>query len=173
MARQPDLEKTLTERLARLPMPIRIIHHKPEHGNWYQWKTLLSGTGDCSTFADAVTEAIAYQQSQYPFQQLRAHPGRYTLSELTTLGACLRKVQRVRPTPVLYLSLGAQSWLTWEQAYDLVVKSRSMELSWDAYLEEGQGPDSAGIYLFGADGNAYRAFEVEMEGEGKHAEKAC
>jgi hypothetical protein len=49
------------------------------------------------------------------------------------------------------------------QVYELVVKSRSMELSWDAYLEEGQGPDPAGIYLFGSDGGAYRGFDVELE----------
>lgn len=38
-----------------------------------------------------------------------------------------------------------------------------MELSWDAYLEDGQGPDPAGIYLFGSDGGAYRGFDVELE----------
>lgn len=49
------------------------------------------------------------------------------------------------------------------QAYELVVKSRSLELSWDTYLDDGQGPDPAGIYLFGSDGRAYRGFDVELE----------
>jgi hypothetical protein len=44
-----------------------------------------------------------------------------------------------------------------------VVKSRSMELSWDTYLEDGKGPDPAGIYLFETDGGAYRGFDVELE----------
>ncbi len=161
---QTDLEQTLTERLAALPVPIRIIHHKPEHGAWYQWKTLLTGTGDRGTFADAVIGAITYQQEQHePPQRLIATPARYTLETVATLGECLRRTRKVRPTPVLYLYLGAASWLESMDAYDLVVKSRSMELSWDAYLEDGQGPDPAGIYLFGADGGAYRGFDVEFE----------
>lgn len=160
---QIDLEQTLTKRLAALPIPIRIIHHKPEHGAWYQWKTLLTGTGDCGTFADAVIQAIAHQQEQHEAQRLIATPARYTLETVATLGECLRRTRKVRPTPILYLYLGAASWLESRDAYDLVVKSRSMELSWDAYLENGQGPDPAGIYLFGSDGRAYRGFEVEME----------
>jgi len=166
MTRQNDqtaLEQTLTERLAQLPVPIRIVHHKPEHGAWYQWRTLLTGTGDCGTFADAVIQAITYQQEQHKQQVLIAAPARYTLSTLATLGECLRRTRKVRPTPVLYLYLGAQGWLESRDAYDLVAKSRSMELSWDAYLEDGQGPDPAGIYLFGSDGSAYRGFDVELE----------
>jgi hypothetical protein len=96
-------------------------------------------------------------------QTLIATPGRYTLETVTTLGECLRQTLRVRPTPILYLYLGAQDWLERSDAYDLVVKSRSIELSWDAYLEEGQGPDPAGIYLFGSDGGAYRGFDVVLE----------
>ena len=160
---QAALEQTLTERLAQLPVPIRIIHHKPEHGAWYQWKTLVTGTGDCGTFADAVIQAITYQQEQQQQQALIATPARYTLETVATLGECLRRTRKVRPTPVLYLYLGAQGWLSWELAYDLVVKSRSMELSWDAYLDDGQGPDPAGIYLFGSGRSAYRGFEVELE----------
>jgi hypothetical protein len=159
---QTDLEQTLTERLAQLSVPIRILHHKPEHGAWYQWNTLLTGTGDCGTFADAVIGAITYQQEQQQ-RTLLATPGRYTLETVGTLGECLRQTRKVRPTSVLYLYLGALGWLSWELAYDLVVKSRSMELSWDAYLDDGQGPDPAGIYLFGADGGAYRGFEIELE----------
>ncbi len=71
---QAALEQTLTERLAQLPVPIRIIHHKPEHGAWYQWKTLVTGTGDCGTFADAVIQAITYQQEQQQQQALIATP---------------------------------------------------------------------------------------------------
>lgn len=160
---QTGLEKTLTERLAQLPIPIRILHHKPEHGAWYQWKTLLTGTGDCGMFEDAVIQAITYQQEHEPTQRLIATLARYTLDTVATLGECLRRTRKVRPTPVLYLYLGAQGWLESMEAYELVVKSRSMELSWDAYLEDGQGPDPAGIYLFGADGGAYRGFEVERD----------
>ncbi len=166
MTRQNDqtaLEQTLTERLAALPIPIRILHHKPEHGGWYQWKTLLTGAGDCGSFADAVIGAITYQQEQQQTQRLSATPARYTLETIVTLGECLRRMRKVRPTPVLYLYLGVQDWLESKDAYDLVVKSRSIELSWDAYLEDGQGPDPAGIYLFGAGGGAYRGFDVELE----------
>jgi hypothetical protein len=140
------------ERLAALPVPIRILHHKPEHGAWYQWKILLTGTGDCDTFADAVIQAITYQQEHESQHTLVATLARYTLETVATLGECLHRTRKVRPTPVLYLYLGAQGWLESKQAYELVVKSRSMELSWDAYLEDGQGPDPAGIYLFGSDG---------------------
>ena len=87
-------------------------------------------------------------------QTLIATPGRYTLETVTTLGECLRRTRKVRPTAVLYLYLGAHGWLESGDAYDLVVKSRSKELSWDAYLENGQGPDPAGISLFGSDGGA-------------------
>jgi len=160
---QTSLEQTLTERLAQLPVPIRIVHHKPEHGGWYQWKTLLNGTGDCCSFADAVIGAIFYQQEQHKQQTLIATPARYTLGTLSTLGECLRRTRRVQPTATLYLYLGAQGWLESRDAYDLVVKSRSIELSWDAYLEDGHGPDPAGIYLFGSDGGAYRGFDVELE----------
>jgi hypothetical protein len=163
MARQNDqtaLEKTLTERLAQLSVPIRII----QHGAWYQWKTLLTGTGDCGTFADAVIGAMTYQQ-EHELQQhtLSATPARYTLDTIATLGECLRRARKVRPTPVLYLYLGQQGWLERELAHELVVKSRSIDLSWDAYIEDGQGPDPAGIYLFGPDGAAYRGFDVELE----------
>jgi len=157
------LEQTLTERLAQLPVPIRIVHHKPEHGGWYQWKTLLTGEGSCGTFADAVIGAITYQQEQHKQQGLIAQPSRYTLETLSTLGECLRRTRRVRPTATLYLCLGVQGWLESRDAYDLIVKNRSLELSWDAYLEEGHGPDQAGIYLFGSDGHAYRGFDVELE----------
>ena len=96
-------------------------------------------------------------------QTLIATPGRYTLETVTTLGECLRRTRKVRPTAVLYLYLGAQGWLESRDAYDLVAKSRSIELSWDAYLEDGQGPDLAGIYLFGSDRGAYRGFDVVLE----------
>jgi len=102
-------------------------------------------------------------QEQHKQQTLIATPGRYTLETVTTLGECLRRTRKVRPTPILYLYLGARGWLESRDAYDLVVKNRSMELSWDAYLEDGQGPDPAGIYLFGSDGGAYRGFDVELE----------
>jgi hypothetical protein len=160
---QTALEQTLTEHLAQLPVPIRIVHHKPEHGAWYQWKTMLTGSGDCGTFADAVIQAITYQQEHEMQQALIATPARYTLDAVATLGECLRRTRKVRPTSILYLYLGAQGWLESGDAYDLVVKSRSMELSWDAYLEDGQGPDPAGICLFGSDGGAYRGFDVELE----------
>lgn len=94
-------------------------------------------------------------------QQLIATKGRYTLSTVITLGECLHRTLRVRPTPILYLYLGAHGWLESGDAYDLVAKSRSMELGWDAYLDDGQGPDPAGIYLFGP-GGAYRGFDVEL-----------
>src|SRR5690242_18805588 len=92
---QIDLEQTLTKRLAALPVPIRIIHHKPEHGAWYQWKTLLTGTGDCGTFADAVIGAITHQQEQHEAQRLIATPARYTLETVATLGECLRRTRKV------------------------------------------------------------------------------
>ncbi len=128
---QTGLEQTLTERLAQLPVPIRIVHHTPAYSAWYQWKTLLTGTGDCGTFADAVIQAITYQQKQ---QALLATPACYTLETVATLGECLRRTRKVRPIPILYLYLGTQGWLESMDAYDLVVKSRSMELSWDAYV---------------------------------------
>jgi len=159
---QTALEQMLTERLAQLPVPIRIVHHE-EHGAWYQWKTLLTGTSDCGSFADAVIQAITYQQEQHKQQALTATPARYTLETVATLGECLRRTHKVRPTAILYLYLGAQGWLESRDAYDLVVKSRLIELSWDAYLEDGQGPDPAGIYLFGSDGGAYRGFDVELD----------
>jgi hypothetical protein len=96
-------------------------------------------------------------------QTFIATPGRSTLSTVTTLGECLRRCRRVRPTPILYLYLGAASWLESRDASDLVVKNRSIELSWDAYLEDGQEPDLAGIYLFGSDGGAYRGFDVVLD----------
>lgn len=102
-------------------------------------------------------------QEQQTQRTLIATQGRYTLETVTTLGECLHRTLRVKPTPILYLYLGARGWLESRDAYDLVVKSRSMELSWDAYLEDGQGPDPAGIYLFGSDGGAYRGFDVELE----------
>ncbi|SRR6266478_8347093 len=102
-------------------------------------------------------------QEQQQQQTLIATPGRYTLETVTTLGECLRRTRKVRPTAVLYLYLGATSWLESRDAYDLIVKNRSMELSWDAYLEDGQGLDPAGIYLFGSDGGAYRGFDVVLE----------
>ncbi len=95
-------------------------------------------------------------------QTLIATPARYTLETVETLGECLRRTRKVRPTAVLYLFVGAQDWLSSMDAYDLVVKSRSMELAWDAYLDDGRGPDPAGIYLFGP-GGAYRGFDVELE----------
>ncbi len=89
-------------------------------------------------------------------------PGRYSLATVATLGACLRQTKRVRPTPVLYLYVGAQGWVESEQAIDLVNKSRSrITLDWDAYLDNGSGADPRGIYLFGADGQAYRGFDIE------------
>jgi len=110
------------------------------------------------------TLRLIYQDRNDQEQQtLIATPGCYTLSTVTTLGECLRRTRKVRPTPILYLYLGARGWLERSDAYDLVVKNRSIELSWDAYLEDGQGPDPAGIYLFGSDGGAYRGFDVELE----------
>ncbi len=171
MARQNDhntLETTLTEQFAQLPIPIHILHQKPEYGAWYQWKTQHTGTGDCGTFEDAVIQAITYQQEHKFSQQLSATrlsatPERYTPATLLTLGQCLRLTRKVRPTVVLYLYLGEQGWLESTQAHELVAKSRSIDLSWDAYLEDGQGPDPAGIYLFGADSRAYRGFDIELE----------
>jgi hypothetical protein len=113
---------------------------------------MLTGTGDCDTFVDAVIQAITYQQEHVSQHTLVATLARYTLETVATLGESLRRTRKVRPTLVLYLYLGAQGWIESMQAYELVVKSRSMELSWDAYLEDGQGPDPAGIYLFGSDG---------------------
>jgi hypothetical protein len=162
---ETDLEQELTNRLATLSIPIRIVHHAPARGAWYQWSTML-GTGDCGTLADAVIGAMTYQQEQHQTQRLIATPTQYTREAVTTLGACLQRTQRVRPTAILYFYLGMQGWLESRDAYDLVVKSRSMELSWDAYLEDGHSPDPAGIYLFGPDGSAYRGFEVEIEYEG-------
>lgn len=161
---EADLEQELIDRLATLPTPIRIGHHTA-HGTWYQWHTMLTGTGDCGTFADAVIQGITYQQEQHQTQRLIATPGRYKQQAVTTLGECLRRTQRVRPTSILYMYLGVQGWLKSMDAYDLVVKSRSMNLSWDAYIEDGHGPEPVGIYLFGLDGSAYRGFEVEMENE--------
>jgi hypothetical protein len=110
-----------------------------------------------------VIQAITYQQEHESQYTLIASSGHYTLDTVATLGECLRRIRKVRPTPILYLYLGAQGWLESIQAYELVVKSRSMELSWDAYLGDGQGPDPAGIYLFGSDGGAYCGFDVELE----------
>jgi len=119
---------------------------------------------DHSSPQNLTTLRLIYQDRNDQEQQtLIATPERYTLSTVTTLGECLRRTRKVRPTPILYLYLGARGWLERSDAYDLVVKNRSIELSWDAYLEDGQGPDPAGIYLFGSDGGAYRGFDVELE----------
>jgi len=160
---QIALEKALTERLAQLLVPIRIVPHSA----WYQWSTPPAGTGDCGTFEDSVLQAIAYQQEQYQTQRLVATPKRYTLETMATLGDCLHQTRKVRPTPVLYLSLGATSWLESTDAHERVARSRDIDLSWDAYTEDGHGPDLAGIYLFGTDGNAYRAFDIDGGSEEK------
>ena len=157
---QAGLEQELTDRLAQLPVPIRILE-LPEQDAQYQWST-LTGTGSSGTFADAVVQALTYQQ-EHEKQQTLIATGHYTLATVTTLGECLRRTRRVRPTPVLYLYLGAQDWLKSMQAFDLVVKSREIELSWDAVLSDGQGPDPAGIYLFRSAGGVYRAFDIELD----------
>ncbi len=91
---QTGLEQTLTERLARLSVPIRILRHDQANGGyWYQWNTMLTGTGDCGTFADAVIGAITYQQEQREAQRLIATPAHYTSETATTLGACLRRTR--------------------------------------------------------------------------------
>ncbi len=94
-------------------------------------------------------------------QTFTATPGRYSLATVSTLGACVRQTKRVRPTPILSMFLGAQGWLEPEQAIALVNTRQSIALDWDAYLDSGNGPDPAGIYLFGPDGQAYRSFEIE------------
>src|SRR6266516_4408787 len=66
-------------------------------------------------------------------EDLAAMPKRYTLKTLSTLGECLRRTRKVRPTPILYLYLGQQGWRESEQAYDLIVKGRSIEVYGDAY----------------------------------------
>jgi hypothetical protein len=63
---------------------------------------------------------------------------------------------------VNYQSYGADDF-AYKEANELIVKSRSMESSWGFYLEDGQGPDPAGIYLFGADGGVYLGFDVALE----------
>jgi hypothetical protein len=94
---------------------------------------------------------------------LAATPGQYSPKAVSTLGKCLRLVERVRPTPVLYFYLGNRGWLTSQEAHDLVAQSSSMGMGlyWDAYLQDGQGVDPAGIYLFATDGTAWRAFAIE------------
>lgn len=63
--KQPEppsaLEQQLTQILAELPIPIRIVRHHPEGGGlWYMWKALLTGTGDCGSFEEAVRQALTY-----------------------------------------------------------------------------------------------------------------
>lgn len=158
---QTPLEKNLTERLAHLPIPIRITQQQPAGGTWYQWDTPQYGTGDCGSFADAVLQAITYQQDHYQqTQKLAATPARHSYDTVETLGDCLDRTRTVRPTPVLYLEFGATSWLKSTDAHERIARSRGIDLSWDAYLEDGQGTDPAGIYLFGTDGKAYRAFDI-------------
>src|SRR5438132_10972040 len=70
-----------------------------------QFRKVGTGTGDCGTFADAVIQAITYQQEHESQHTLVATLTRYTLETVATLGECLRRTRKVRPTPVLYLYL--------------------------------------------------------------------
>ena len=158
---QTGLEQTLTERLAALPVPIRIVHHKPEHGARYQWKTLLDFSrrlrhlcrrGDPGDHLSA----RAAGTHRYP-SALHARDG------CDPWGMPPPDAQSSANAGPLFVPGRGICWLESMDAYDLIVKSRSMELSWNAYLEDGHGPDPAGIYLFGSDAGAYRGFDVELE----------
>lgn len=89
-----------------------------------------------------------------------------TTRETTILGTCLRQLgeQRVRPTAVLYLYLGKLEWTPALQIRERLTTSRILDGSWDAFLidfSQKTPREPAGIYLFGPDGKAYRAFEIE------------
>ena len=86
--------------------------------------------------------------------------------ETTMLGTCLRQLgeQRVRPTAVLYLYLGKLEWMSASQMRERLTTSRILDGSWDAFFidfSQKTPREPAGIYLFGPDGKAYRAFEIE------------
>lgn len=67
------LELQLTEILAHLPTPIRIVRHEPDEGGiWYKWKALLTGTGDTGTFEAAVEQSLTYVMQELRSQ---AAPG--------------------------------------------------------------------------------------------------
>lgn len=99
-----------------------------------------------------------------------------TIRETTMLGTCLRQLgeQRVRPTAVLYLYLGKLEWMPASQMRERLATSRTLDGSWDAFLIDFDQatPDApAGIYLFGPDGQAYRAFEIEAT-QATHTQEA-
>src|SRR5436305_1640612 len=86
-----------------------------------------------------------------------------SIQNVITLGQCLRQLagHRVRPTEILYLYIGKQDWIRASQIQELLTTSRMIDLYWDAYLiGEGQ-QELPGLYLFGPDGQSYRAFEIE------------
>jgi hypothetical protein len=80
--------------------------------------------------------------------------------DTTTLGRCLRQLDgvHVKPTTVLFLLVGQQEWMNAEQMSDLIANSHSIDLHWDAYIVDDHQEEVRGIYLFGPDGRAYRAF---------------
>ena len=89
------------------------------------------------------------------------------IRQTTTLGECLHQLaeRRVRPTAVLYLHLGKLEWTTAGQIRERLTTSRTPDGYWDAFLvdtDQETPREPAGIYLFGTDGQAYRAFEIEV-----------
>lgn len=89
-----------------------------------------------------------------------------TIGETTILGTCLRQLgeRRVRPTAVLYLYLGKLEWMPASQMRERLTTSRTLDGSWDAFLidfDQETLDAPMGIYLFGPDGKAYRAFAIE------------
>lgn len=55
------MEQQLTQILAELPVPIRIVRNHLEDGeSWYRWEVLLTGAGGCSSFEEAMRQALTY-----------------------------------------------------------------------------------------------------------------
>jgi hypothetical protein len=58
----------------RASSTICIVRHQPaEGGPWYQWKALLTGTGDTDTFEDAVQRSLTYTMLE--LRSVQADPG--------------------------------------------------------------------------------------------------
>ncbi len=72
MARQRTetaLEQRLIERLATLPVPIRIRRCEIlTSGYWYSWDAWPLGNGDSDSFEGALIEALASLQQTFPHQ---------------------------------------------------------------------------------------------------------
>lgn len=113
------LEKELTQRFEELPLHIRIVYRQPpEGGGWYDWYTSTDG-GESGTFADAVIQSVTCVQEKQG-GILEAHREAHAKAERATLGTCLQRVKKARPTAVLFLHMGNAGWMTRQEALESV-----------------------------------------------------